>query len=228
MGPLEPVICRQGFYCPPPGREQILCPAGSFCPQGSSEAHKCTPGAICPQGTYINRSLLPLVFLVIVDVLLISLVFAAKKFRGKRKPFRDQRHSRSDGLRFLKKTLTFAQSPQFHSLPDDDVELEPRSAGVRRAPTGFLATAGNENVFEGDEDEDQFSRDENPDPDIQQFVKSLSRCTLASNFGLSFEFDNLSFQPRKSSKPVLSEVSGQISSGTLWGIMGASGAGKST
>lgn len=99
-------------------------------------------------------------------------------------------------------------------------------AGVRRSPTGFLATMDNEIAFEGDED--QYSKDEKPDPDIQQFVKSLSRCTLASNFGLSFEFDNLGFKPRKSTKPVLSEVSGQIRSGTLWGVMGASGTGKST
>lgn len=119
-----------------------------------------------------------------------------------------------------------AKTPEFHSLPGDDIQLESRIARVRRVPTGFLATVDNEYTFNGDLD--PFSKDEKLDPDIQQFVKSLSRCNLTSNFGLSFNFDNLKFQPKKSDKPVLSEVSGQIRIRTLWGVMGASGAGKST
>jgi len=226
MGPLEPVVCRQGFYCPPPGKKQLLCPAGSFCPQGSHEAHKCTFGAICPNGTYINRSLLPLALLFFIDLLLVSLVFAAKTLSRNQKLTRNRRRSRTDGVQFLKKALTFAKSPQFYSLPDDDIQLESRLSGPRRTPTGFLATMDNEYAF--DRDEDQFPNDEKADPDIREFVKSLSKCTLSSNFGLSFDFDNLRFQPKKSDKPVLSEVSGQIRSGTLWGVMGASGAGKST
>lgn len=183
---------------------------------------------MCPKGTYIDRTLLPLVLLILIDLLLVTLVYFGKIFSGKRKRklTQSRRRSWTGGVQFLKRKLTFNQSPHFHSLPGDDIQLESRISGVRRMPTGFLATMDNEYAFEGDED--QFSKDEKSDPDIQQFVKSLSRCTLASHFGLSFEFGNLSFQPRKSSKPVLSEVSGHIRSGTLWGVMGASGAGKST
>lgn len=226
MGPLEPAICKEGFFCPPGGKEQIQCPAGSFCPQGAYEAQKCSFGAICPKGAHINRSVLPIVLLLFLDLMLVSLTFGAKAFAKKRTATRIRRHSRNDGVPFLKKALTFRKHSQFHSLPDDDIPMESRASGLKRTPTGFLKTKDSDYTYEGDED--QYSIDEKPDPDIQQFVKSLSRCTLASSFGLSFEFDNLSFQPRKTDKPVLSEVSGQIRSGTLWGVMGASGAGKTS
>ncbi|KAK3167406.1 hypothetical protein OEA41_010533 [Lepraria neglecta] len=84
----------------------------------------------------------------------------------------------------------------------------------------------NDCAFEDDTSDVEY--DEKADPDILQFVQSLSRCTVATTFGLSFEFENLMFQPKKCSKPILSGVTGEIKSGTLWGVMGASGAGKST
>ena len=79
-----------------------------------------------------------------------------------------------------------------------------------------------------EEDNGGLILDEKTDPDIEQFVQSLSRSTVASSFGLSFGFENLVFQPKRSKKPILSGVSGEIKSGTLVGVMGASGAGKST
>jgi ABC-type methionine transport system ATPase subunit len=45
-------------------------------------------------------------------------------------------------------------------------------------------------------------------------------------FWTEFEFVDLRFQPKKSPKPILFDVSGRINSGAPWGVMGASGAGK--
>lgn len=77
-------------------------------------------------------------------------------------------------------------------------------------------------------DEGDAVDDERPDSSLQQFVKSLAKCTTASIIGLSFDFDNLSYQPKGYSKPILSQVTGKITNGSFWGVMGASGAGKST
>lgn len=227
MGPLEPSICGHGFYCPPGGKEKIICPAGHYCPKGSFEPTKCAFGASCPEGSYYNRPLLPVALLGFLDLLLISLAFAYKLM------WRTQKGSRrrSGGVRRLRKAVTFSttsfKSPQFGSLRDDDIHLESRIAGVRRAPTGFMTEMDDCYAFEGDDHSITYE-EEKSNKDIHRFVQSLSRCTLASNFGLSFEFEDLKFQPKKKGKPILSEVSGQIKGGTLWGVMGASGAGKST
>ncbi len=227
MGPLEPSVCSHGFYCPPGGKEKLVCPSGNYCPKGTFEAIKCTFGAKCPAGSYYNRPLLPVALLGFLDLMLVSIVIAAKLMWKKQKKSRRQ----NGGVQRLRRAFTFSTakfgSPKFHSLPDDDVQLESRISGVRRTQTGFLAEMDNYYAFEGDEDQVSYNG-EKADPDIQQFVQSLSRCTIASNFGLSFEFENLKFQPNKKSKPILSEVSGQIKGGTFWGVMGASGAGKST
>ena len=231
MGPLEPSICGNKFYCPPGGKEKIQCPAGYYCPQGSYAPIKCAFGANCPKGSYYDRPLLPVALLGFLDLLLVSLVVAAKLLHRKQKK---SSRRRSNGIQRWRKTFTFSTanfgSPKFDRLPTDDVHLESRISGVRRAPTGFMAEMDNYYAFEGDDDQTSQTsyEDGKTNPVIQQFVQSLSRCTVASNFGLSFEFENLKFQPNKKSKPILSEVSGQIESGTLWGVMGASGAGKST
>ena len=228
MGPFEPAICEHSYYCPPRGKEQILCPAGHYCPEGTFAPLQCSFGAKCPEGSYYNRSLLPIILLGCLDLLLISLV-VSKKLLWKRQ--KQQNRRRNTGVQRLKKAFTFSTvnfgSPKFHPLPDDDVQLEARISEIRRTPTGFMADIDNYYAFEGDEDHTSY-KDEKSDPDIQQFVQSLSKCNVASNFGLSFDFENLRFQPDKKRKPILSEVSGRIGSGTLWGVMGASGAGKST
>lgn len=65
-------------------------------------------------------------------------------------------------------------------------------------------------------------------PELQAFVKSLSKAIEGTTFGLSFAFNDLRFQPKAASRPILEHVTGCINAGTLVGIMGGSGAGKST
>ena len=104
-----------------------------------------------------------------------------------------------------------------------DYEMEPRTTNLRHRPTGFEQLGAINNFSH----EEHFRKTAEEDrTDLHLFVESLSKCLGNSNFGLSFEFEDLRFQPKKSPKPILSEVSGRINAGSLWGVMGASGAGK--
>lgn len=55
----------------------------------------------------------------------------------------------------------------------------------------------------------------------------MSRTVETSSIGLSFDFENLSFST-KGGKKILSDITGTMPRGSCWGIMGGSGAGKST
>jgi len=109
---------------------------------------------------------------------------------------------------------------QYQYLQDDDVGVSPRIVTVQRSDTGFGGAAPD--AF--DEEEPITAK---PRSDLQLFIQSMSRCIGATSFGLSFEFIDLAFLPKKASRPILSEVTGNINRGTLSGVMGASGAGKS-
>ena len=225
MGPYEPVVCSKGYYCPPGGAHQIKCPSGHFCSIGAYEPTECSFGALCPPGSYRDKSLLPLILLIALDVLLVSAILVSKIFwNGKR----GNLQKRSRKAKQSRKALTFSRfgTQTKHYLPiyDDNIHLESRISGVRRADTSSLAAMDNDFAFNESNDVD----DEKSDSNLQQFVQSLSRCSNAASIGLSFKFDNLSYQPRGSRQPVLSQVTGEITNGSFWGVMGASGAGKSS
>ena len=231
MGPYEPAICAQGSYCPSPGNRQILCPAGSYCPRGAYQPLRCSFSAVCSAGSSVDRPIFPLVALLLLDFWIILATIATKFIRRRRRSNPGKRHE----VKILNYGLPFSnrntRSRHYHNLSEsnsnENVHLESRISGVRRANTRFLAAMDNDYFFEEEEDSGLIL-DERLDPDIQQFVQSLSRSTVASSFGLSFGFENLVYQPKRSKKPILSGISGEIKRGTLLGVMGASGAGKST
>lgn len=230
LGPYEPVVCERGNYCPPGGAQQIKCPSGHFCSVGAYQPTKCSFGALCRPGSDRDSSLLPLILLIVLDLLLIVAMLVSKLFQN-------AHHGRAQKsgqvVKRLKKALTFSaltfsasgtHNEQYLPVHEYNFPLESRISGVRRANTSFLAAMENDFVFgeSGTVTHDQ------EDSIIQQFVKSLSRSTTAASMGLCFEFDNLSYQPKGSSQPLLAQVTGEITSGSFWGVMGASGAGKST
>ena len=169
-------------------------------------------------------SFLPLGMLLFLDILMIVFVIWNKvRFRGgKSKKTSGKAKSRRS---FLKRAVTSLgaeqRARQYESLEDNEFAMTPR---IMRVDTGF----GGEVPMAFDPDEDEFGGDKKPSSDLQLFIRSMSRCIGATNFGLSFEFENLAFHPKKAVKPILSEVTGKIDRGTLSGVMGASGAGKST
>lgn len=64
-------------------------------------------------------------------------------------------------------------------------------------------------------------------PDFQVFMRYISRLIKTKDVGLSFDFEGLEFEPTPGKK-ILKGVSGYIQSGSMWAVMGGSGAGKST
>ena len=225
MGPYEPVVCMRGNYCPPRGAQQIECPSGHFCSIGAYHPTKCTFGALCPPGSFRDRSLLPFILLIVLDLLLVVAMLVSKLSR---KAHHGSAQRSGQVVRRLRKAFTFSASgthdEQYLPVHECSIPLESRISGVRRANTSFLAVMENDFVFgeSGTVTHDQ------EDSNIQQFVKSLSRSNVAANIGLCFEFDDLSYQPKGCSQPLLAHVTGEITSGSFWGVMGASGAGKST
>lgn len=108
---------------------------------------------------------------------------------------------------------------------ETDYEMDQRFLAPRRTKTGF------EHIGSMDRASMVFEEVNKPDDggqnsDLNLFVQSLSKCLGATKFGLSFEFQNLGFKAPKSNKKILDQVSGNIHAGSLWGVMGASGAGK--
>ena len=64
--------------------------------------------------------------------------------------------------------------------------------------------------------------------EFRRFIASMSKCIEAKELGLSFTFLDLGLRLGNDGKGLLGEVNGRIDSGSMWGIMGASGAGKCT
>ncbi|KAL8679469.1 MAG: hypothetical protein Q9186_004245 [Xanthomendoza sp. 1 TL-2023] len=221
QGQFEPVLCPAGYYCPLGGKEKLECPAGHWCSVGSVKPEKCSIGASCPPGTNRNMSfLLPGLILAIDTIVILAMVVLSV-----RRHFKNKHHTSSKGKRFarLNKPASFFdknhRAKKYHSLEDDDIALESRITHVVRSDTAF---GGNFTPIDSQRDDTELISD------LDMFIQSMSKCIGTERFGLSFEFTDLKFQPKKAKKPILSEVTGRIDRGSLWGVMGASGAGKST
>ncbi|KAJ2998824.1 hypothetical protein NUW58_g204 [Xylaria curta] len=205
MGPFEPVICQEGYYCPPE--------FGGL-------------GSLCPERSTREFFLIPLVVLLAVDVtIVVGLIWYVINRR-----FRNARDAHSltgrKGIGAISASMT-----GYKELPDEtdqDQELLPMDATYmpRRTDTwaGFQAALdipipvdSNTNLY-----------DQGLTPELRAFVDSMRKATDASQFGLSFTYTNLSFQPKSAPKPILQDVTGSIERGSLTAVMGGSGAGKST
>ncbi|KAL8805817.1 MAG: hypothetical protein Q9182_001729 [Xanthomendoza sp. 2 TL-2023] len=154
-----------------------------------------------------------------------TIVMLAMMAFSVRRHFKNKHDSSSGGKRFarLNKRASFFdknhRAKKYHSLEDDDIALESRITHVVRSDTAF---GGNFTPIDSHRDDTELISD------LDLFIQSMSKCIGTEKFGLSFEFTDLKFQPKKAKKPILSDVTGRIDRGSLWGVMGASGAGKST
>ncbi|CAD6506021.1 BgTH12-06953 [Blumeria graminis f. sp. triticale] len=62
---------------------------------------------------------------------------------------------------------------------------------------------------------------------FSRFAASVKRCVGSADVGMSFSFKNVS-RTLESGKEIVAPQTGHIEKGTLWGVMGASGAGKTS
>ncbi|KAI8628431.1 hypothetical protein F5Y19DRAFT_437753 [Xylariaceae sp. FL1651] len=225
MGPFEPVVCQRGWYCPVDAgsRETLPCPAGTYCQPGASTPTPCAVGSYCPERSTHQTFLIPLALLLVVDVALITALLWYVVYKRLRNTRETHGLAKPKGISALSTSLT-----GYKELPDEaDHESIPMQAtympGIE-SWTGFEAALDIPIPVSSDmEDYDQGLT-----PQLRAFVDSMRKATDASQFGLSFTYADLSFQPKGAPKPILQNVTGSIGRGSLTAVMGGSGAGKST
>ena len=251
QGVFEPKICNNGFYCPSGGKKQIPCPKGTFCPNGSFQPFNCSKGALCPEKSERQLVVAPLFVMIIIDVALLALVgvgFGISKWR-KSRPKKYTTLDAGDGpgednIELLPAAGIPARSPSPQvsiSGPQDSRYDPPQTpysgyappASPRASGTHARRASGRVDHMDGYVDDDvsdyegEVEDDFHNSPDFQRFMRSMMKTIETSSIGLSFDFENLSFETKKRKK-ILQEVTGTMPRGSCWGVMGGSGAGKST
>lgn len=238
MGPFEPVLCQEGRYCPKGATEMLVCPAGSYCQPGAASPTPCSAGSVCPEGAIREVFLIPFVLMIFVDALLIGgCIWVGLRHRAQRRragkqapmfPFLAGLGGRSKRGSSM---TTVAMTGRYKALPDEtteDHELAPMGgdyAPIHHTSTGFHA------ALDMDRSRARSLRRRDTTagtPHLRAFINSMSRATASEELGLSFQYRDLSFQPRSSPRPILQNITGSIERGSLVAVMGGSGAGKST
>ncbi|KAI1772309.1 hypothetical protein F4818DRAFT_182589 [Hypoxylon cercidicola] len=228
MGPFEPVVCQQGYYCPiaSGGRETFVCPEGTYCQPGAPTPTPCSFGSRCPEGSTFETFLIPIVVLVIADVLLaVGLLWylLRKRFLGSHERHANGVKSKGDNA-FARANSGYKEIPHEHEPDHKMLPMEATYMPNSDGWVGFEAALEYPSLQSStlDVSEGGFS------PQLRAFVESMRRATDGARFGLSFAYSDLSFQPKGSAKPILQNVTGSIDRGSLTAVMGGSGAGKST
>lgn len=232
--------CNLGFFCPnstnesppqqcPPSQkcmatrltkaqclpqgvlEPVVCKPGYYCPPGGKKQIRCDKGKFCPMGSYqqwdcSRGAICPAESQRQIVTVPFGVMIAFDVILGiivgvgfAISAFRKKR----------KKHYTAVVNPTDEKDMDgDDIELISKEEAVA-AP-------------KGDVDEDLASN-----PDFKLFIQYINKLIKTKEVGLSFDFEDLQFEV-KGGKKILHSVSGSIQSGSMWAIMGGSGAGKST
>ncbi|KAI9902870.1 hypothetical protein N3K66_002222 [Trichothecium roseum] len=237
MGPFEPILCQKGFYCPS-GTEKIKCPAGSYCQPGTAEPTPCAVGSYCPKGAFAQVFWLPFLILLFVNAFVALGLFVytyRQRFRYSGSQDRLGASVRGQGLSGVKAHIT-----GYKALFDDravvkhenDHEIAAMNATYMPSPydqfSGFEAALDFRGSWAPGQYDESGKGTENLNPHLRAFVDSMRKATDAADFGLSFKYADLRFEPKKSPRPVLQNVTGSIDRGKLTAVMGGSGAGKST
>lgn len=240
QGVLEPKICANGHYCPLGGKQEIACPKGTFCPSGTLAPFKCAWGAICPEESVRQIVTVPLFLTIIIDIVLLLVVGIGfgisrwRKSRPKRYTTLEMMDDKSD--RDHVELLQSSGSPGRTHSPSISLSApnDPPTGFARPASTHSRRASGRVDHFDGYADDDSISGcdedvedDISNSPDMLRFIRSITRTVETSSIGLSFDFENLSYET-KSGKKILQGVTGTMARGSCWGVMGGSGAGKST
>lgn len=184
-------------------------------------------------------SIMPLYFTLVLDAVLAAIVltgFAISKWRKARpKQYTTLETEEKGEMHLLQAagppgSLTpgrRSHSPSPSIVTTDGFQARPASLHSRRA-------SGRVDHYDGYADDDNVStvseeleEELHNSPDMQRFIRSMSRTVETSSIGLSFDFENLSFET-KQGKKILTDITGTMPRGSCWGIMGGSGAGKST
>lgn len=229
MGQFEPVVCPAGFYCPNGGKLRD-CPSGFYCPKGTYKPIACSVGSVCNKNSVKDQTWLPFVFLVLIDAAMVAAILThwilQRKANKKNKLGSTKPSAFSKAMRSMPQRQGTGGYSQLEG--EDGIPLEPRIGSfIQRQPTGFLGPMDDFDMHAAAAyDSDNRPANDEGNTDLREFVASLSKCIEGSQFGLTFEFENLGFWPKKLPKPILSGITGEITRGSLVGVLGGSGAGK--
>lgn len=191
--------------------EPKICSNGHYCPEGGKQQIPCEPGYYCPQGSYKpikcdtgaicgSQSARQITLVPLYLVIIIDVALAIAVLCG-----------------FVISKWRKRTKPQYSSLGDNKDEFDDME--MLRAPSQSPRLS----VSSYDDE----THDDPHNPDMERFLRSLARAVETKEVGLSFDFENLGCKV-KGKKTILAGVTGSIPRGTMWGIMGGSGAGKST
>ncbi|TKA31766.1 hypothetical protein B0A50_01844 [Salinomyces thailandicus] len=123
-----------------------------------------------------------------------------------------------------------SDSSRRNTSPSPSSMARPATSYCRRASgrvdnmDGFVDDDESMSLYD---DDSRLEEDFHTNPDFQRFMRSMSRTIETNSIGLSFDFEGLGFHARKG-KAILKEITGTMPRGSCWGVMGGSGAGKST
>lgn len=216
-GPFEPVVCQGGYYCPKGGAVKLLCPAGHYCQPGTATPRPCLVGSLCPEGSISQTFYLPVIFLLVLDLFLVfGMVLTLLRNRTKK--------ASSSHLVTAYKSLDNESDMESGSGSPTEESAAPELPAF----TGSRALLSTEPAPSVRSMDDTIIEEEELNPTLMGLVESMRKATNTSLFGLSFRYDNLTYHPRGSPRPILYNVTGSIRQGNLTAIMGGSGAGKST
>lgn len=143
-------------------------------------------------------------------------------------------HSGSPPLRSRSPTMSHgAETPDLRSAsPRFSGQFSGRvrssSIGSNLPPSPRLRSHSANSSVTGFTYDDLPDLDDVQNPAMQKFLAFLARAIQTKEVGLSFDFEKLSFETKKGHKRILTDVTGSMPRGTMWGVMGGSGAGKST
>ncbi|KAK7178880.1 hypothetical protein DPSP01_004862 [Paraphaeosphaeria sporulosa] len=196
-----------GKDCPPQGLlEPVVCQGGYYCPKGGKEKIECPKGSYCPFGSFepwpcAYGAICPAKSQRQIVTMPFGFMIAFDIVLGI-----------IVGLGFFISAWRKGRKKNYAALPNPEKDMD--DDGIE------LIAKGNK---EAAEDHDDLSAN----PDFQVFMRYISRLIKTKDVGLSFDFEGLEFEPQPGKK-ILKGVSGSIQSGSMWAVMGGSGAGKST
>jgi ABC-type multidrug transport system ATPase subunit len=182
--------------------------------------------------------MVPLAVMVTVDAIVALIVIIGfgisrwRKARPKRYTTLEGGDGAAEHIELLKSSAMMGRSPS----PNVQVTA-PEVITVKPTPTHARRASGhvdNHDGFTDDSDESTLLYDDDPveddyhnSADMQRFIRSMSKTVETASIGLSFDFEDLSFTT-KGGKKILQGITGNMPRGSCWGVMGGSGAGKST
>lgn len=235
----------------------LPCAKGTYCPTGSFQPLNCSYGAICPTRSQRQILTIPLGLVITIDVVLAAIVvlgFSVSKWRRSRPKKYTTLGMGFDGaadgielLRSLKtsneriarsRKISISSSPK---PATEETAIRSRQLSVCSSRSSTTHTRResaradhmlpyDHHHFEDDDGSilgDTGDDNHHTSDDFQRFIASMSQTVKTKDVGLAFDFENLCYETRKGQK-ILSGITGTMARGSSWGIMGGSGAGKST